>query len=150
MRLPRDLFHKAVFIIFLVFGSVSVPCATAAASAATFHAASDANAPDPGKDLGPSGEWRGDSTCNIKDSPCHDEIVVYEIKRGAQPNTYTLKASKIVSGKREFMGTLDCAYESSTHVLSCKAPEKPNGTWMFQISGGKQMEGTLVLDDKRL
>jgi len=118
--------------------------------AATFITSSDAGVLDPGKDPGPAGEWRGDSTCTIKDSPCHDEIVVYEIRRGAQPNMYTLKASKIVSGKREFMGTLECTYESATHVLSCKAPDNPNGTWMFQISGGKQMQGTLVLEDKRL
>jgi hypothetical protein len=149
MHLSRDLFHKAFILVCLAVVLVSMPCSTTA-HASIRNAASDANAFDPGKDSGPAGEWRGDSTCTIKDSPCHDEIVVYEIRRGTQPNIYTLKASKIVSGKREFMGTLDCTYESSTHVLSCKAQDNPNGTWMFQISGGKQMQGTLVLEDKRL
>jgi hypothetical protein len=145
MRLPRFHLHKVVLIILLFVGSVSMPC-----TAAAFTAASGANALDPGKDPGPSGEWRGDSTCTIKDSPCHDEIVVYRIKPGTLPNTYLLDASKIVSGKREFMCTLECSYEPSTHVLACKSTEHPNGTWSFQINNGKRMEGTLVLDDKRL
>ena len=144
MRLPKVLFHKAVIVVLLGVGSVSIPC-----TAAAFTAASNASAFDPGKDTGPSGEWRGDSTCTIKDSPCHDEIVVYRIKPAAQSNNFTLDASKIVKGKREFMGTLVCFYEASNHALSCKATEHPNGIWSFQISG-KHMQGFLVLEDKRL
>src|SRR5579872_2906117 len=119
MLRPRFRFFTAVILLFLASGSLN-------AQIAAFK--------EPARDPGPAGQWRGDSVCTIKNSPCNDEIVVYEIAAvNGQAATFTLKASKIVRGQREFMGLLDCTYEPSTHALNCKAHEKPNGIWSFQM-----------------
>jgi hypothetical protein len=39
-----------------------------------------------GDDSSLAGVWKGDSVCQIKDSPCHNEMAVYYVSRGAAPN----------------------------------------------------------------
>lgn len=57
-----------------------------------------------------------------------------------------MKADKIVNGKPEYMGALDCSYAGATHVLTC-AMEK--GTWKYTVEADK-MTGTLHLTDGTL
>ena len=47
------------------------------------------------------GIWKGTSLCQIKNSPCHDEIVVYHISRDSTGKSYEVIANKIVNGKEE-------------------------------------------------
>ena len=49
-----------------------------------------------GDDSSFAGVWKGDSVCQIKDSPCHDETSVYYVSRGAGPNDFQMKMNKVV------------------------------------------------------
>ncbi|WP_263417469.1 hypothetical protein [Terriglobus albidus] len=89
------------------------------------------------------GEWSGKSTCVVRPSACHDEDVIYQIKEIA-PGKLSWKADKIVSGKRETMGVLDCSYGDKTLVCHFE-----KGTWTFHVDGAR-MTGTLRLVDGRL
>jgi hypothetical protein len=40
----------------------------------------------------PVGVWRGVSTCLVRSSPCHDEIVVYRIARATGSDSISLSA----------------------------------------------------------
>jgi len=96
------------------------------------------------------GTWEGESICTIRDSPCHDEHVVYQI--ASQPGDPPLKidAYKIVNGQQEFMGTITCDYKGETHILTCTAPIARPNIWEFTVSGST-MNGTLKVDaDKHL
>jgi hypothetical protein len=105
------------------------------------------NSPVPMLDEGKlAGNWVGESICQIKDSPCHDEKVIYRVTEPDGAGKLTLRMDKIVDGKPEMMGVLDCTYRKDTHLLRC---EMPNGVWEYTVSG-KEMAGTLTLTDKRL
>lgn len=84
----------------------------------------------------------------VQPSACHDESVVYDISSSAQKKGVLVwKADKIVNGEQQNMGTLECTYASSTHVVTCDMPDK--GTWKLQVSGD-EMKGTLTLTDGTL
>lgn len=96
----------------------------------------------------PLGHWTGESLCMVQPSACHDESVVYDISSSAQKKGVLVwKADKIVNGEQQNMGTLECTYASSTHVVTCDMPDK--GTWKLQVSGD-EMKGTLTLTDGTL
>jgi hypothetical protein len=50
------------------------------------------------------GVWKGTSLCQIKNSPCHDENVVYHISKNSSGDSYQIDASKIIDGKGERYG----------------------------------------------
>jgi hypothetical protein len=104
---------------------------------------SPAPMPDEGK---LAGNWVGESICQIKDSPCHDEKVIYHLTEPDTAGKLSIQADKIVDGKPEDMGTLDCTYRKDVHQVRC---EMAQGVWEFTVSG-KEMAGTLTLPDKRL
>ena len=54
-----------------------------------------------------AGVWKGDSVCQIKDSPCHDEASVYYVSKSAQPDSFQMRMNKIVDGNEETMGTCE-------------------------------------------
>jgi len=90
------------------------------------------------------GTWDGKSKCTVPDSPCHDEHVVLEVKPDAKAAAhFTVDAYKIVSGEREFMGTLDCHYPSEAGALRCIG-RRPVDIWLFHLSGDT-MTGTLTI-----
>lgn len=95
---------------------------------------------------GIAGIWTGESICTIKDSPCHDEQVIYRISSPDAAGKLTIQADKVVNGKPEAMGTLDCTFDEKASKLAC--PMK-NGNWEFVVSGTK-MTGSLKLSDGRL
>lgn len=89
------------------------------------------------------GTWKGTSLCQVKNSPCHDEIVVYHIKKGNTPDSCSIQANKIVNGVEEDMGTLSCKVDNVNNQLISLA----NGAkWVFKIRNGK-MEGTLIYNN---
>jgi hypothetical protein len=85
------------------------------------------------------GKWNGTSICQVKNSPCHDEVVVYHISKGNSPDSCVIQANKIVKGVEEDMGSLPCVYNSKTNELSSTA----YGLWNFKLVNGK-IEGTLI------
>jgi hypothetical protein len=95
------------------------------------------------------GTWEGESICTVPDSACHDEHVVYEIAPDAKvPDKLNLNAYKIVNGDRQFMGTLNCAWQKGDNILSCTYKGRYVDDWEFHVTA-KEMIGTLVVGKER-
>jgi hypothetical protein len=92
------------------------------------------------------GTWKGTSICQVKPSPCNDEIAVYHIAKGAKPNTYHIVASKVINEKEEEMGAFDYDFDASKQVLSYRDHQR-NVVWTFKV-GNHRMDGTLVYNDQ--
>src|SRR5262249_36516343 len=93
------------------------------------------------------GDWRGDSICVVRPSACHDEKALYHVKKpDSQPNTYSILADKIVDGKPEYMGTIDCTYAPEKHALTCNTPKLV----LHLTLQGKSLNGTMNLPDGTL
>jgi hypothetical protein len=86
------------------------------------------------------GTWRGTSICQVKNSPCHDETVVYHISKNSGVDTFYVNASKIVNGVEDGMGILPFVYNKKTSQFTSTA----YGIWTFNIDGAK-LEGTLLV-----
>ena len=95
------------------------------------------------------GTWKGTSLCQVKSSPCHDENVVYHISKASKG--YSIQASKIINGAEDDMGTLDASYDETKHLLTVTMKDRQERTsvWVFKVDG-KQMHGTLTVDEKTL
>lgn len=92
-----------------------------------------------------TGDWTGQSICQVKSSPCQDEIAVYHISKGEQPGIYHFIMNKIVNGKEEDMGVLDYTFDTATGTLS-SVDNKRKITWTFKVKN-KAMNGTLVYNN---
>ena len=92
------------------------------------------------------GDWMGDSICQVKNSPCHDEKVVYHIAKGSEQNHLKVSADKIVDGKAIDMGTLDFTYDPGHGSL---LSETEGRVWQFVVKGNK-MDGTLTMPDRTI
>jgi hypothetical protein len=90
-----------------------------------------------------AGVWKGTSLCQVKNSPCHDEIVVYHIARGSTPDSCSIQANKVVNGVEEDMGTLLCKFDNVNNELISLLD---NAKWVFKLKNGK-MEGTLIYNN---
>ena len=88
------------------------------------------------------GIWKGTSICQIKNSPCHDEIVVYHISKDSTGRLYEMIANKIVNGKEEYMGTIPFTYDDKQKVF-VSVDSVRNARWEFKITGSA-MKGTLM------
>jgi hypothetical protein len=84
------------------------------------------------------GTWKGTSICQVKNSPCHDEIVVYHISKDKGVDSFYFNASKIVNGVEVQMGILPFVYNKRTNQVTSTA----YGSWTFNIEGA-MLEGTL-------
>ena len=80
-----------------------------------------------------TGTWHGTSVCQVKNSPCHNEIVVYHISKNKGVDTFYVNANKIVNAVEEEMGILPFVYNKKTNQLTSTA----YGIWTFDIKGGK-------------
>lgn len=90
------------------------------------------------------GEWHGRSTCLVKPSACHDEIVIYTIRRDSvHRDSLTIDADKLVNGARDFMGTLRCGWTAPT--LACPM----RGDWWRFTLRADTLVGSLDLADGR-
>src|SRR5262245_57880973 len=87
-----------------------------------------------------TGTWHGSSICQIKISPCHDEVVLYHITRNTKGDSCITQANKIVNGVEDNMGTLHFVYEKE----KSKIASTDYGLWTFSIAG-KKMNGTLYV-----
>jgi hypothetical protein len=84
--------------------------------------------------------------CQIKDSPCHNEMSVYYVSRGAAPNNFQMKMNKIVDGKEETMGTVNCRAAADTAVYVCRLNDVSTWTWRLSkdvLDGELQYRGQL-------
>ena len=94
------------------------------------------------------GAWRGSSLCvDRKALPaCNDEEVVYEIvAKPGQSDAVTVKADKIVDGKRVPMGALDFVRDAKdgSWATNIETPSV-HALWRLAV-GGTTMTGTMTL-----
>ncbi|TDW96185.1 hypothetical protein [Dinghuibacter silviterrae] len=89
-----------------------------------------------------TGTWMGTSICQVKNSPCKNETVVFHFYQAAE--TYTVTADKIVNGQPINMGKLNFTLNKST--LTCV---QPTGTWVLKVNNN-HIDGTLITADKVL
>jgi hypothetical protein len=87
-----------------------------------------------------TGTWKGTSICQIKSSPCHDEISVCHISKTGKEGIYRLIMNKMVNGVEEDMGVLDFTYDAAAGILTYK-DEARNAEWKFTIKG-RTIDGT--------
>ncbi|MFL6285185.1 MAG: hypothetical protein ACJ74Q_18760 [Pyrinomonadaceae bacterium] len=92
------------------------------------------------------GDWEGESVCTGSRPACKNEHVVYHVKKKeGEADAVVLAADKIVNGKPEEMGVLECRYDSSKSTLRCEfTVNSTHGVFEFTIKGD-EMEGTLKL-----
>lgn len=95
------------------------------------------------------GTFRGTSTCLVRPSPCHDEVVVYRITRGPSADSVALDALKIVSGQEEDMGLLSCHVTSDAPQAADLACRIPHGVWTFHVRGDSLVGELRQLDNTR-
>src|SRR5215210_4855888 len=92
------------------------------------------------------GDWEGESVCVDKNRPaCKNEHVVYHLtkKEGGGADEVTMRADKIVNGKPEDMGVLDCNHDAAKSTLTCEfTVNGTHGVFEYAINGD-EMEGTL-------
>jgi len=86
------------------------------------------------------GTWKGTSLCQVKNSPCHDEIVVYHITKGKTDLAYDIQANKIVNGAEEDMGIVHCKWDAEKNAL---LSTDYNSKWTFTLDGNK-IHGRLI------
>jgi hypothetical protein len=86
------------------------------------------------------GNWNGSSICQLRNSACRDETVVYHISKNKGADTFYINAGKIVNGVEEGMGILPFIYNKKTKQLTSTA----YGIWTFNLVGAK-LEGTLLV-----
>jgi hypothetical protein len=86
------------------------------------------------------GIWKGTSICQVKNSPCHDEVVVYHISKAPGIDTFDISANKIVNSKEEEMGTITCKFNRTNSQLISTSY---NSLWTFNLKG-RNLEGTLL------
>ena len=89
------------------------------------------------------GIWKGTSLCQVKNSSCYDENVVYHISKNDSPDSYKISASKIIDGKENDMGTLNFTFDPQLKVLFLVDSVK-QVRWEFKLTA-KEMHGTLML-----
>lgn len=79
------------------------------------------------------GEWFGRSLCVTQRPACSDETVRYRIKAADDVGANIhLDMDKLVSGRYEPMGSVDCRFEAQRQLLACPAPY---GDWLFRWDG---------------
>lgn len=93
------------------------------------------------------GEWEGESVCVDKNRPaCKNEHVVYHVTRkDGEADAVQLQADKIINGKPEDMGTLDCKHDAEKSTLTCEfTVNGTHGVFEFAVDED-EMNGTLKI-----
>ena len=91
----------------------------------------------------PVGTWRGTSLCQVRQSACYDENVVYRLTRTPARDSLALDGRRIVNAAEVEMGVLGCRLDAPSARLRCAIP---NGVWQFTIRGDS-LVGELRLSD---
>ena len=92
------------------------------------------------------GVWKGTSLCQVKNTSCHDENVVYHISKNSSGDSYQVDASKIIDGKEDDMGTLNFSFNAQQKILYL-IDSVQQVKWEFKVTG-KEMHGTLTSSGK--
>ena len=87
------------------------------------------------------GTWKGTSVCQIKSSPCHDEMVAYHIAKSSKGNFVEIKANKIVNGAEVEMGIIEFRFDATTKEIV--SVSQPDAIWKFKVDN-RAMSGTLL------
>lgn len=66
----------------------------------------------------PIGNWYGDSVCQIANSPCKTEKVVYRIIQMDETAKFAMQADKIINEKPEYMGTIEFRFDEATQTFN--------------------------------
>src|SRR6476620_5934473 len=85
------------------------------------------------------GIWKGTSLCQVHNSPCRDESVVYYISKVQGTDTFNIAANKIVDGQEEEMGVIGCKWDRGNNLLRSTSF---NGLWTFNFKNNN-LDGTL-------
>lgn len=94
---------------------------------------------------GPTGTWRGASTCLVRPSACRNEDAVYRIGPASQrTDSLRLSAGKVVDGQEEVMGVSDCGWDGARGTIECVLP---NGSSVRLQLRGDTVEGTMTVRD---
>lgn len=93
-----------------------------------------------------AGTWKGSSICQIKDSPCHDEIAVYHVFKIDGTDSFRFVMNKIVNNIEEEMGTSIFYFDTVKQTLVSKDTVR-NTEWNFHVEG-KQIKGTLIYKNR--
>jgi len=88
------------------------------------------------------GLWEGESVCQVP-KPCTTEHVIYEIKQ-SDAGRITIKADKVVAGKREWMGDIDCRWSDKELKLFCPMEGRRPAEWVFWLKSDRLL-GVLTL-----
>ncbi|MBI1764329.1 MAG: hypothetical protein HYR56_23125 [Acidobacteria bacterium] len=101
-----------------------------------------------------AGNWTGASICVNKEKfpACHDEQVIYRIApTSGSADKVNLTMDKLVDGKPEFMGEMECTYDSQHGTLVSEYTYRNNHLrWEFTVKENT-LTGTLAaLPDKTL
>jgi hypothetical protein len=130
-------------------GLLSVFLAVVVSAAGSAAGQNDGRTTSPGNGESTlAGDWRGDSICVVRESACRDEDSLYHLSKAPdKADHYSLKADKIVEGKPVTMGTTECAYDRTRHVLECAI--SANATLRFSINGNT-LQGTMTIQDNKL
>jgi hypothetical protein len=91
------------------------------------------------------GTWKGTSICQVKNSPCHDEIAVYHISK-LDSLHYRMVMNKMVNNKEEDMGVTDYTWDPLKQTLISEDTAR-HAIWTFTLKD-KKMHGTLVYQNK--
>jgi hypothetical protein len=89
------------------------------------------------------GTWKGTSICQVKPSPCNDEIAMYHITKEIKPGIYHMVMNKVVNGKEEDMGVGDYSFSVADNSLTY-VDEKRNFMVKLTIKRN-MMEGSMVV-----
>jgi len=90
------------------------------------------------------GVWKGSSICQVKNSSCHNETVVYYISKTNKDGVLEIKANKIVDGQEVDMGKFQFQYDPKTKQIT--SISQPNAIWKFKREQNT-IEGTLYYND---
>src|SRR5206468_10996644 len=89
------------------------------------------------------GNWRGTSTCLVRPSACHDEVVVYRITPMKAADSVSIDGFRIVRGEEVDMGALGCRLVPQSGRITCTIPQ---GVWRF-TARNDSLTGELRLPD---
>jgi hypothetical protein len=92
------------------------------------------------------GTWKGTSICQVRPSPCNDEIAVYHIMGNHKQNSYHIVMNKVVNEREEDMGAGDYSFDPVRRTLSYWDGQHKIALNLHVT--GNRMEGTLLYQDK--
>ena len=113
-----------------VCGTMGIRLTSLVVASLLASSASAQSASQPRATTTPVGTWRGTSTCLVRPSACHDEIILYRIAKTKVADSVTIDGRRITRGEEQEMGVLTCQFTSPNGLVTCAIPQ---GTWQFRV-----------------